>query len=390
MHDLRTIITLNGFCVILLAIIFFSSKHDFKKIMLDQKLFILIVCFTICQLILETMSFVFDLRQNYAAYVFNRIFNCLLYALNPITSFLWSLYVDYKIFSNKKRLKKKSIYFIIPVLLIVVASFATLFCNLMFKLDPADNVYARKTIPYILATLVSVFYIIAAAVEVIVQRHKLKRKSFFNLFFFAAPPLVGAILQSFFYGLSLIWASVTLSVIILYIYVQSEESSVDYLTKLYNRKRLEDYLAGICSDSDGKPLIAGIMLDLDGLKFINDNFGHNMGDFALEKTAEIIASSAGLHFAARYAGDEFVIILKVKSVDEVTEVLSDIKRKLNDFNKEKTVPFILNLSYGFTIHDYFSKQTPDDFLKKMDEKMYECKKLKQLYPREDFSKSAAR
>ncbi|MFN8059858.1 MAG: diguanylate cyclase [Vicinamibacterales bacterium] len=88
-------------------------------------------------------------------------------------------------------------------------------------------------------------------------------------------------------------------------------SRTDALTGLPNRRAAHEHIASVLDRAtrEGSSLSL-VLLDLDGLKYLNDTFGHHMGDVALKRVGEILARHAGTeHFSCRYAGDEFVMVL---------------------------------------------------------------------------------
>lgn len=91
----------------------------------------------------------------------------------------------------------------------------------------------------------------------------------------------------------------------------------DPLTKLANRRmlamNLERFIRGCCSHEVNGALL---LIDLDGFKTINDNFGHDVGDFVLIEVARRIESvTRNSDTAARLGGDEFVILISRLKVD---------------------------------------------------------------------------
>lgn len=99
---------------------------------------------------------------------------------------------------------------------------------------------------------------------------------------------------------------------------------LDPLTELYNRRFVTDRLQAEMDRSDrhGQPLTA-LMLDLDGLKTINDRFGHGAGDRALVAFAECLRSAVrSSDLPARVGGDEFLVILPECHPELVPRVLA--------------------------------------------------------------------
>lgn len=100
----------------------------------------------------------------------------------------------------------------------------------------------------------------------------------------------------------------------------------DALTNLYNRRKLEDTMdAEIERASRYRRPLSLIMLDLDGLKRINDTYGHPSGDSVLIAVAQVIRSRIRkVDLATRFGGDEFVIVLPEADEHEATLVARDI------------------------------------------------------------------
>ena len=108
----------------------------------------------------------------------------------------------------------------------------------------------------------------------------------------------------------------------------------DMLTELYNRWGLEEFFQTFYNDciAFGSGL-AVIAIDMDGLKYINDNFGHTEGDYGLKTIAYALMSvSEGDEVCARTGGDEFIVLAKnyteEKALDFIEKVRSVITQKV--------------------------------------------------------------
>lgn len=119
----------------------------------------------------------------------------------------------------------------------------------------------------------------------------------------------------------------------------------DHLTGLYNRRYFDNVLK-LMNDERFMPLTI-VMADVNGLKLINDSFGHTEGDALLMKAAEII--SAGCRkddVSARIGGDEFVIILPKTDAHEAGKIVRRIKKLQS---KVKIRQMNLSMSFGYAV-----------------------------------------
>jgi len=119
----------------------------------------------------------------------------------------------------------------------------------------------------------------------------------------------------------------------------------DALTGLYNRHYFEQQLGQLNKNC----CRAGILVcDVDGLKIINDTFGHIAGDRRLIAAANIISHSFGKQgVAARIGGDEFAVLLPNGDLDSAQEGIDRIKEAVDSYNRQLTgIKVPLSLSCG--------------------------------------------
>ena len=97
----------------------------------------------------------------------------------------------------------------------------------------------------------------------------------------------------------------------------------DQLTGLYNRRYYEEELVRLGTE-DNLPLSI-IMGDVNGLKYINDRYGHHLGDELLKKSAAIMQKACrGNDMIARLGGDEFIILLPKTSETDTEKIIERI------------------------------------------------------------------
>lgn len=153
----------------------------------------------------------------------------------------------------------------------------------------------------------------------------------------------------------------------------------DELTGLYNRRYFENELHRL-STSRRLPLTL-LVADMDKLKFINDNYGHKMGDHYIKAAAEILDNSSREEdIVARIGGDEFAMILAETGFQAADKIYQRIKNNIEVYNQENKLVRRLEISLGFAVKTK-KEQNFDKIFKQADEMMYNNK-------RREFSESS--
>ncbi len=141
----------------------------------------------------------------------------------------------------------------------------------------------------------------------------------------------------------------------------------DPLTGLYNRSYFEEEMRRI-GDKHNKQ-VGIIVCDLDGLKFVNDTFGHDAGDKLLIKAADVLRESFhDSDFIARIGGDEFAVLLHNCDETTVECACNRLSDAVARYNRESPM-LSLSISVGFTV----SRGVPavmSELFKKADNNMY--------------------
>ena len=146
----------------------------------------------------------------------------------------------------------------------------------------------------------------------------------------------------------------------------------DSLTGLYNRYYLEEEMQRL--DTERQLPISIIMVDLNGLKLVNDVYGHKTGDEMLKNAAEIIKKSCRREdIVGRWGGDEFVILLPQTPVEEVETINKRIKGNCRGVNV-KGVP--VSFAAGSGTKDSREKNL-EAVLKEAEDSMYRQKLAEQ-------------
>lgn len=155
-------------------------------------------------------------------------------------------------------------------------------------------------------------------------------------------------------------------------------SITDDLTGLYNRRGFLTFADHhIKAAERRKERVLLILIDLDGLKQINDAYGHNIGDQALIDAAQLIKQTfRNSDVTARISGDEFVVVTTDSDGNGEEAIKRRIKENLNSYNSQAAKPYRLSFSYGIAKFDPRIPSSIDRLLVKADELMYASKNNK--------------
>lgn len=158
-------------------------------------------------------------------------------------------------------------------------------------------------------------------------------------------------------------------------------SLTDGLTGLYNRRgftTLSEQQLKVARHA-GRGLIL-VYADLDGLKQINDTFGHPAGDEALVRAAQILERTfRASDILARIGGDEFAA-LAVRGSDEGVHAIPErLQRIVAEYNAAQARPYQLSISTGAMYFDPRQALSIEEMMTKADQMMYRQKRLKQRH-----------
>jgi diguanylate cyclase (GGDEF)-like protein/PAS domain S-box-containing protein len=159
------------------------------------------------------------------------------------------------------------------------------------------------------------------------------------------------------------------------------ESIKDDLTGLLNRRGFDTLGKHTISLADReKRRLLIVFIDLDGMKNINDRFGHHRGDVALLAAADLLRQTfRKSDVVARMGGDEFAIIAQCKNDDDKSHIQRRLSENLERINEQSAALYRLSLSVGLVDYDGAESRPLEDMLDLADKAMYEAKRLKQKH-----------
>ena len=335
-----------------------------------NKIYMSAAVITIILLILEITTILMELSSNNNLLIPHRIANIMGFSLSPAVPFIFSF------FNNKENRIVHNRILAVPLF------FNAFMCVLSYKTGwiffvNAQNQYSRGNL-FLLPMIISMFYFVLMIIAINKNTAEYEiddKKVLISVF---VMPILGTILQIIFRDLLLIWGTVSISLLLYYIFLRELQFKYDVQTGIKNRsafeKEMERYLKG---DKNA----ALIVLDINNLKRNNDKYGHKAGDETIVHAAKIIEESfIGIGETFRIGGDEFCVICEEIPMDLVDTALSKLDHLLTEINEKRNVKIVL--AYGYASYNKNESESIYSIFAQADKAMYGHKaKLKGFYGR---------
>ena len=168
----------------------------------------------------------------------------------------------------------------------------------------------------------------------------------------------------------------------------------DSMTGIYNRFALQNFGIPLLKQNNktGRRTLF-LFADMDGLKKINDTYGHENGDNAIKALAGIMKGITpdGSFFAIRYGGDEFLMMGTCPDEKMAESIKDMIQNAIDEYNRSNVMPVPLAVSIGYILTPVNDRKSDiDDYIRQADSMMYQIKqrRKKEQKEREEREKTS--
>lgn len=157
-----------------------------------------------------------------------------------------------------------------------------------------------------------------------------------------------------------------------------KNAATDVLTGVYNRRTGMEILQKKLDSNPKEFLELRIcFIDINKLKYVNDNYGHSEGDYYISTVCKVLKSEISQEdILFRFGGDEFIIAFIDKSEKDVEKIWTDINIKFKNINNSNHKPYDITVSHGIYQYNSNMQITLEEVIHLADEEMYKDKYCK--------------
>ena len=253
-------------------------------------------------------------------------------------------------------IKKQGSFIFIPAGILLIIDIVSIFTGIVFSINEANKLVRGPLgyLPFIVAGLYSAFLI-----YILIKKSNKRSLEIIPIVFLASA-LISGVIFPFIFGSAfsqIFCSTIAVALFVYYVFSILQLTKKDALTGLLNRHAY--YVETSRSLND---VTAIISLDMNGLNRINDTYGHDAGDEALITLALCFAKACKTRQSAyRRGGDEFAIVCRKTSEEDVKKLVERIKKYVSE------TKYTCSIGYSYK-EDGFEQL--DDLLKASDEQMY--------------------
>ena len=200
-------IEICAFALVILVLMYINMRYLQEKFLLRQKLFALMLLTLAVNLVLDTIVWLIDGKTGLTANLIIAGTAYLYVFISPLFFMMFALYSTLLIHDRHSIGKKLVLFLILPILANTVLVLLNLFGGFLFYYDK-QNTYHRGRF-FFLISLIWLIYAVYSFIFLVSNRKKVPSRHVFPLLAAMIPPLVCGILQFYYYGLDLVWPSLT-------------------------------------------------------------------------------------------------------------------------------------------------------------------------------------
>ena len=330
------ILVLIAFAIMLMITIFLDRRTIIR-------MYVLIVAIFLLSIVVFTEFYLAEIGQYKDIRI---VMMAIRYSATPII-------ISYVLLTLVRRARW---YVITPAIVLTIINIISIFTGIVFSINDAGELQ-RGVLGYLPYVGVGVYSL--ALVVILILQSKKQATEIIPILFLAFA-FASGIVFPFFIGKEyskIFCSTIAIALFVYYIFLILQLTKKDALTGLLNRQAYYAYI-----ERKNKDVTAFVSIDMNGLKTINDNEGHLAGDKALVTLANCFTKAVKYkQFVYRLGGDEFIIVCRKTSKEELIQLINDIEKYVNE------TKYSCSIGYHYSSD---GSESVEEMVKKSDEMMY--------------------
>lgn len=267
--------------------------------------------------------------------------------------YLWFCYMESYLEAPWRNNRMLRFIAALPFIAAILLSVSSLWTNWVFFIEP--NGSAGRGPLYIVIIILAYAYAAIAtlrsSIGAVRATNSQRRRELITMSLFVIPPAMVGVIDTLVPMMPIVAPAFFFSFLIVFTMLQDAQISTDSLTGLNNRRRAEHHLDGIRANASAEKPGLFFILDANGFKAINDNYGHLEGDRALRIIADALRNACkntGV-LVSRWGGDEFVVVTTQEEVGTPDEFIQRIHSHLEQECAKNKLSYPLTVSVGYSL-----------------------------------------
>lgn len=351
------IISAEIVCAIMMLIVGYAITTERRK-ELSHKLFVGCIISVFFILLCDSFSYIYDGNSSLTTLSF--VLNLLTLVVGDVLMLFFGFYV-WSLVEEKKQINifGKQYRFIIVLICLIDFIFEFYVALTRQSFDIVNGYFVAGPL-YDIGFYVELFVLSFIFVYLIINKQTIGFKTILVFIVYYFFPVISIVIIIINPVCSFICSSTAMSFLVIYIGIEKEKESrdiimsqlvnTDILTNLNNRYAYEEKLKSLTESKDTKN-VGVIFCDLNRLKVVNDDYGHEAGDQYIVRFSKILIKCFGIKNLYRISGDEFIVILDGINKKDFEEVFSKLHETViaedhiascgRDFGEEKNISNIV-------------------------------------------------
>lgn len=326
---------------VIACIILAYSRKSYLTPSLKNRTFQVCLIVTVTAIALNIASTMLIQNEAPEAIGITWLITMLYFVATPLISTVYFYYTYATVAEARPRNRMIAIAGAIPYLLYLLCVLANVWTGCLFSLDGEGRYHQGSLI--IVTYIVFYAYCIMCFALAFVARKDIDPAITRILTLFPLLAVVVIVIQQIFPSYILSGSAAVCSLLIVYLYLQNKQISIDFLTRIPNRQEFSKMLA--LQQKRTMPFTT-VLVSVDNFKFINDKFGSDSGDEFLASFSTYLQSTARTPWLYRYGGDQFAALFEGDRRSEVTGFLDALQKRMAEPWQIEDSQFVISCSIG--------------------------------------------